>query len=82
LLRSCLATAWHPMTASRRTRSEQISSAPLRAFALVDREMFVDERDASITTAAVRFHRLVQEIAATAPTRPSSTSIEASENST
>src|SRR6266436_4992844 len=38
--------------------------AALRAFALVDREMIVDERDASMTTDAIRLHRLVREIAA------------------
>jgi hypothetical protein len=37
--------------------------AALRGFALVDREMIVDERDASITTNAIRLHRLVREIA-------------------
>jgi hypothetical protein len=38
--------------------------AALRAFALVDREAIVDERDGSITTDAIRLHRLVREIAA------------------
>jgi tetratricopeptide (TPR) repeat protein len=38
--------------------------AALRAFALVDRERIVDERDASITTDAIRLHRLVREVAA------------------
>jgi tetratricopeptide (TPR) repeat protein len=38
--------------------------AVLRGFALVDRETIVDERDASITTDAIRLHRLVREIAA------------------
>jgi tetratricopeptide (TPR) repeat protein len=38
--------------------------AALRAFALVDRERIVDERDASITTDAIRLHRLVLEVAA------------------
>jgi tetratricopeptide (TPR) repeat protein len=38
--------------------------AALRTFALVDREAIVDERDASITTDAVRLHRLVREVAA------------------
>jgi hypothetical protein len=38
--------------------------ATLRAFALVDREKVVDERDASITTDAIRLHRLVREVAA------------------
>jgi tetratricopeptide (TPR) repeat protein len=38
--------------------------AALQAFALVDRETIVDERDASITTDAIRLHRLVREIAA------------------
>jgi hypothetical protein len=38
--------------------------AVLRGFALVERETIVDERDASITTDAIRLHRLVREIAA------------------
>jgi tetratricopeptide (TPR) repeat protein len=38
--------------------------AALRAFALVNREVIVDERDASITTDAIRLHRLVREMAA------------------
>jgi hypothetical protein len=38
--------------------------AALRGFALVDRETIVDERDAPITTHAIRLHRLVREIAA------------------
>jgi DNA-binding winged helix-turn-helix (wHTH) protein/tetratricopeptide (TPR) repeat protein len=38
--------------------------AALRAFALVDREVIADERDASIRTAAIRLHRLVREVAA------------------
>ena len=38
--------------------------AALRAFALVDRERITDERDASITTDAIRLHRLVREVAA------------------
>jgi len=38
--------------------------AALRAFALVDRKPIVDERDASITTDAIRLHRLVREVAA------------------
>jgi hypothetical protein len=38
--------------------------AALRGFALVERETIVDERDASITTDAIRLHRLVREIAA------------------
>jgi len=38
--------------------------AALRAFALVDRETIVDERDASITVGAIRVHRLVREVAA------------------
>jgi tetratricopeptide (TPR) repeat protein len=38
--------------------------AALRAFALVDREMIVDERDAAVTTDAIRLHRLVREVAA------------------
>src|SRR3984957_15445347 len=39
-------------------------AAALRAFALVAREAIVDERDASITTDAIRLHRLVREVAA------------------
>jgi len=38
--------------------------AALRAFALVDRETITDSRDASISTEAIRLHRLVREIAA------------------
>jgi tetratricopeptide (TPR) repeat protein len=38
--------------------------AALRAFALVDREAIVEERDTSITTGAIRLHRLVREVAA------------------
>jgi hypothetical protein len=38
--------------------------AALRTFALVDREMIVDERDASVTTDAIRPHQLVREVAA------------------
>jgi tetratricopeptide (TPR) repeat protein len=38
--------------------------AALRAFALVDREAIVGERNASITTDAIRLHRLVREVAA------------------
>jgi hypothetical protein len=38
--------------------------AALRTFALVDREVIVDDRDASIATAAIRLHRLVREVAA------------------
>jgi tetratricopeptide (TPR) repeat protein len=38
--------------------------AALRAFALVDRETIIDERGASITTDAIRLHRLVREVAA------------------
>jgi tetratricopeptide (TPR) repeat protein len=37
--------------------------AALRAFALVDREAIADERDASITTDAIRLHRLVHQVA-------------------
>jgi tetratricopeptide (TPR) repeat protein len=37
--------------------------AALRAFGLVDREAIVDESHASITTDAIRLHRLVREIA-------------------
>ena len=38
-------------------------AAALRAFGLVDREAIVDESHASITTDAIRLHRLVREIA-------------------
>jgi tetratricopeptide (TPR) repeat protein len=38
--------------------------AALRAFALVDREMIQDERQASTRTDAIRLHRLVREVAA------------------
>ena len=38
--------------------------AALRSFALVAREKIVDERDASISTDAIRLHRLVREVAA------------------
>jgi tetratricopeptide (TPR) repeat protein len=38
--------------------------AALRAFALVDRESIVYERDPAITTETIRLHRLVREIAA------------------
>ena len=38
--------------------------AALRAFALVDRETIVDERDPAITTETIRLHRLVREVAA------------------
>jgi tetratricopeptide (TPR) repeat protein len=38
--------------------------AALRAFALVSRETIMDERDASVTTDAIRLHRLVREVAA------------------
>jgi tetratricopeptide (TPR) repeat protein len=38
--------------------------AALRAFALIDRETLVDERDPTISTDAIRLHRLVREIAA------------------
>jgi tetratricopeptide (TPR) repeat protein len=38
--------------------------AALRTFVLVSREAIVDERDASITTEAIRLHRLVREVAA------------------
>ena len=37
----------------------------LRAFALVDREAILDERDPSIATDCIRLHRLVREVAAT-----------------
>ena len=37
--------------------------AALRAFALVDRETIVDERDPAITTDTIRLHRLVREVA-------------------
>jgi tetratricopeptide (TPR) repeat protein len=38
--------------------------AALRAFALVDRETIVDERDLGVVTDTIRLHRLVREIAA------------------
>jgi hypothetical protein len=38
--------------------------AALRAFALIGREAIVDERGGSITTDALRLHRLVREVAA------------------
>jgi tetratricopeptide (TPR) repeat protein len=41
--------------------------AALRDFALVDSEAIVDERDASMTTKAIRLHRLVREVAAARP---------------
>jgi tetratricopeptide (TPR) repeat protein len=42
--------------------------AALRAFALVDNETIVDERDVGIVTRAIRLHRLVREVAAALPT--------------
>jgi tetratricopeptide (TPR) repeat protein len=39
--------------------------AALRAFALVDRESIVDERDPSASTDCIRLHRLVRQVAAT-----------------
>src|SRR5271157_4492706 len=38
--------------------------AALRAFALVDRETIIDERDPAVSTNTIRLHRLVREIAA------------------
>jgi tetratricopeptide (TPR) repeat protein len=38
--------------------------AALRAFALIDRESIMDERDVSITIDSIRLHRLVREVAA------------------
>jgi hypothetical protein len=38
--------------------------AALRAFALVDREVIMDDRDPSIATGGIRLHRLVREVAA------------------
>ena len=38
--------------------------AALRTFSLIDREAIIDERDPSITTDAIRLHRLVREVAA------------------
>jgi tetratricopeptide (TPR) repeat protein len=38
--------------------------AALRAFALVERETIVDERDPTITTDTIRLHRLVRQVAA------------------
>lgn len=40
------------------------AAAALRAFALVDRETIVDERDAAVSIEMIRLHRLVREIAA------------------
>jgi tetratricopeptide (TPR) repeat protein len=37
--------------------------AALRGFALVDREMIVDEREPTITTDCIRLHRLVRQVA-------------------
>jgi tetratricopeptide (TPR) repeat protein len=37
--------------------------AALRAFALVDRESIVDERDPAVTTDTIRLHRLVRRVA-------------------
>lgn len=37
--------------------------ATLRAFALVDRETILDERDPTITTESIRLHRLVRQVA-------------------
>jgi tetratricopeptide (TPR) repeat protein len=37
--------------------------AALRAFALVDRESIVDERDPTVTTDSIRLHRLVRQVA-------------------
>ena len=37
--------------------------AALRAFALVDRESIVDERDPAVTTDSIRLHRLVRQVA-------------------
>jgi tetratricopeptide (TPR) repeat protein len=37
--------------------------AALRAFALVDRESIVDERDPAVTTDTIRLHRLVRQVA-------------------
>lgn len=42
--------------------------AALRAFALVDNETIVDERDVGIVTRAIRLHRLVREVAVALPT--------------
>jgi len=39
--------------------------AELRAFALINREIIIDEQSATVTTDAVRLHRLVREVAAT-----------------
>jgi hypothetical protein len=38
--------------------------AALRAFSLIDHEEIADERDASVTTKAIRLHRLVREVTA------------------
>jgi tetratricopeptide (TPR) repeat protein len=53
-----------PLTAALAGDGLDEAVAALRAFALVDREAIVDERDASITTDAIRLHRLVREVAA------------------
>ncbi|MEA2832012.1 MAG: hypothetical protein QOG66_214 [Methylobacteriaceae bacterium] len=37
--------------------------AALRSFALIDREIIVDERDPTITTDCIRLHRLVRQVA-------------------
>jgi tetratricopeptide (TPR) repeat protein len=39
--------------------------AALRTFALIDRESISDERDPTISTACIRLHRLVRQVAAT-----------------
>jgi len=49
--------------------------AALRAFALVDREEIVDERDPEISTACVRLHRLVRQVAAIRRTSEEQTAI-------
>jgi tetratricopeptide (TPR) repeat protein len=45
--------------------------ATLRAFALVDHETIVDERDPAVSTDTMRLHRLVREIAAARCASPS-----------
>jgi len=45
-------------------RTQEVFGRTLRTFALVDREAIVDERDISVTTEAIRLHRLVREVAA------------------
>lgn len=50
--------------------------AALRTFALIDRELITDERDASITTDCMRLHRLVRQVAQARPDDEECASIE------